>query len=78
VGQQILAKESWPPPRPLVVIVSCDGCKQVDFQMYDDANYGGDYIKLRQQMHADGWRRRNNNWYRGACIPKGSKEPEEW
>lgn len=74
MGQQITAKELWPPPRPLFVMFACDGCNGVDFQCYE----GDDYMVIRKQAHTDGWRRRNNNWYRGACILKGSKEPEEW
>jgi hypothetical protein len=68
MGQQLCALAASP---GTIMLLSCDGCG-IDWGIYS----GPDYIKMRDQAHADGWRRRNNQWFLAACIPKGKDDAE--
>lgn len=67
-----MAVETMPVPRDLLLLLACEGCSLVDWSLYQ----GQDFIAMRGTAHADGWRRRNNAWFRGACIPTGKDNDE--
>jgi hypothetical protein len=74
MGQAILLIEATQVLREgeLCIIFSCDapGC-----HAHADAYSGPDFILLRKEAHAFGWRQRNNKWFKLECVPDG-KDPD--
>lgn len=68
MGQKLAADESQPPPRSLIMELRCDCPKcflddasPLAYRMY----IGHDYIEMRREATADGWRRADNRWLFG-------------
>lgn len=71
MGQMIWANEVY--PIQVFHFLSCDGpCRGRDWAVYTN----GDFITKRGAAYADGWRRRNNQWFLGSCVPKGKDDAD--
>jgi len=76
MGQAILCIKTTQVLREgeLCIIFSCDapGCRA-----HADAYSGPDFIKLRAEARAYGWRQRNNQWFKAECVPNGKDDADE-
>lgn len=63
MGQTLYADESQPAPRSLIMELRCDCPTPLcgAWNIY----IGHDYIAMRAEASADGWRRADNKWLRG-------------
>ena len=58
----------------LFVVFTCDKCSKPN---HWDMIQGTDFIKMRGEARARGWRQRAGKWFKDLCVPQPTKEDHE-